>query len=84
MNDGALLAQHRSMMQNPFLLTSLELAQAQYFRTLAEQRPGDGYTCASNFQKITGVHEFIAVLKSLGESSVNPTPNQTSKIDHKA
>lgn len=84
MADAKHISAHRELMQNGWLLRSIELARDHYFRILAERGALDGYSAASSFHKITGVHEFIAILKSLGESSNIPKPTETDKLNHRA
>jgi hypothetical protein len=84
LNDKTLHSMHRDLMQNPALTRSIELAQAHYSRILAERGALDGYSAASSFHKITGVVEFIAILKSLGETGEIPKITNTDKINHNA
>lgn len=66
-SNAAWIKMHREMMQQPMLGVSLQFALLQYQRTLCDSRTVDGNQAAQNHFKIQGAHEFLAILKNLGE-----------------
>lgn len=83
MADAALLQRHRNLMQDAALFRTIELAQAQYVRVLADQRISEGNQAAANFFRIEGMQEFVNILKNLGESPQLPKTRNHTEIDHK-
>jgi len=84
MADAKHISAHRELMQNGWLIRSLELAQANYTRLLTERGALDGYSAASSFHKLTGMNEFVDQLKKLAESQEIAKLTSTDKLNHQA
>lgn len=67
------IGDHRSMMETPQFQRAVDYAEAEYVHSLCELAPKDVdsssniQASAACFQRILGMHEFIGVMKKLGE-----------------
>lgn len=65
--DKKWVEMHREMMQQPMLSVSIQFALSQYLRNICDANISDGNTAAQAHFKIQGAHDFIAILRNLGE-----------------
>lgn len=77
------ISKHRELMQNPVFIQALQMAEGQYLRSLTDARTIEGNTAAANFFKLSGMQEFISVLKNLAEPGNIPTTTVMPSLDHK-
>lgn len=75
-----LISPHRDMMQNSSLDFAIDIALLQYQRQLCDQRFTEGNMSAISYWRMLGAHEFISILKHLGETAELP-PKPTGKND---
>jgi hypothetical protein len=78
-----LLSTHRDLMQNLALVELTHMALAEFTRRVTNSAAADVVGSAANFHRIAGAHEFVEVLRSLGESYEIKQNAVSKPLDHK-
>lgn len=81
----AIVSQHRELMQSPALNNSINVALLQMQRAMADRPAPDGGSAAMQQFRLQGAHDFVSILRNLGETAELPKTTETkTRLDYNA